>query len=120
MRCPSSGCRCGSRHRPATRQFHWEQSRRRRHQTPGCVRHPLPEQIHHVLEIFNMAALVGADGNALHVFLQCSGHHLIHAAVVPQVNHLGTHALQDAAHDVDGRIVPVKQAGRRDKAHFVE
>lgn len=38
---------------------------------------------------------------------------------VAQVDHLGPHALQDAAHDVDRRIMAVKQAGRRDKTHFV-
>jgi hypothetical protein len=38
---------------------------------------------------------------------------------VTQVNDFGTHALQNAAHDVDGRIVAIKQTGCRDKAHFV-
>lgn len=66
-----------------------------------------------------MAALVGADGHALHVFLQRGGHDLIDAAVVAEVNDLGAHALQNAAHDVDGRIVPVEQTGGGDEAHLV-
>ena len=39
-----------------------------------------------------------------------SSDHLVHAAVVAQVDHLSAHALQNAAHDVDGSVVPVKQA----------
>ena len=78
-----------------------------------------PEQIDHVLEILHMPALVGADGNALRVFLQGGRHHLVNAAVVAQVNHLGPHALQNAPHDVDGRIVSVKQAGGGDETHLV-
>src|SRR5665647_1298616 len=54
------------------------------------------EQVHHVLEVLDMPALIGADGNTLRIFLQGGGHHLFHAAVVPEVNHLGAHALQDA------------------------
>ena len=80
----------------------------------------LPEQVDHVLEILDVPALVGTDGDALRVFLQCRRHDLVDAAVVPQVDHLGTHAHQDAAHDVDGRIVPVKQAGGRHKTHLVD
>ena len=67
-----------------------------------------------------MAALVGTDGNALRVFLQGSGYHLFHTAVVPEVNDLGAHAHQDAAHDVDGSVVPVEQAGCRHETHFVQ
>ena len=66
-----------------------------------------------------MAALVRADGNALHVFLQRGCDHFIYRTVVTQMDHFGTHALQDAAHDIDGCVVPVKQTGRGDKAHFV-
>ena len=77
------------------------------------------EQINHVLEVLHMPALVRADGDALRVFLQGGCDHLVHAAVMAQVNHLGAHALQDAPHDVDGRVVAVKQTGGRDKAHLV-
>ena len=79
----------------------------------------LAQQIDHVLEILHMTALVGADGNALCVLLQCSRDHFIDRPVVTQVNHLGAHALQDAAHDVDGRVMAIKQTGGRHKAHFV-
>ncbi|EWS62482.1 hypothetical protein Y695_04291 [Hydrogenophaga sp. T4] len=79
----------------------------------------LLEQVHHVLEIFDVTALVGTDGDALRVFLQRGGDHLVDRAVVPEVDHLGAHALQDAAHDVDGGVVAVKQAGGGDEAHLV-
>jgi hypothetical protein len=55
----------------------------------------------------------------MHVFLQRGGDDLFHAAVVAQVDDLGTHALQDAPHDVDGCIVAVEQAGGGDEAHLV-
>ena len=77
------------------------------------------QQVDHVFEVLDVAALVGADRNALHVFLQGGGDHVVNAAVVPQMDHFGTHALQDAAHDIDGRIVAVKQAGRRYKADLI-
>ena len=80
---------------------------------------PALEQIDHVLEILDMPALVRADGNALRVFLQGCGDHLINAAVVPQMDNLCTHALQNAAHDVDGRVMPVKKGRGGDKAYLV-
>ena len=67
----------------------------------------------------HMAALIGRHRDAVRVFLQRGGDDLVHRAVVPEVNHLGAHALQDAAHDVDGGIVPVKQASGSDKSHLV-
>ena len=80
---------------------------------------PTFEQVHHVLEILYMPALVRADSNALHVFLQSGGDHLFDAAVMTQVDDFCAHALQNAAHDVDGCVMPVKQAGGGHKAHFV-
>ncbi len=77
------------------------------------------QQVHHVLEILDVPPLVRTDGDALRILLQRRRHDFIHAAVVTQVNHLGAHALQNAAHDVDRRIMAVKQAGGRDKAHLV-
>jgi hypothetical protein len=79
----------------------------------------LPEQIDHVLEVLDVAALVRADGDALHVFLQRRRHDFIDGAVVPEVHDLGAHALQKAAHDVDRRVVAVEQARRRDETHLV-
>jgi hypothetical protein len=35
------------------------------------------------------------------------------------VNNLGAAALNDAAHDINGRVVPIKQRGGRDDANVV-
>ena len=77
------------------------------------------QQVNHVLKILHMPALVRTNSNALHIFLQCGSNHFVDTAVVPQVNDLGTHTLQNAAHDINGSIVPVKQAGSRDKTNFM-
>ncbi len=79
----------------------------------------LAQQIDHVLKILHVPALVGADGDALHILLQGGRDHLIDRAVVPQVDDLGPHALQQPAHDVDGGVVAVEQAGGGDEAHLV-
>ena len=79
----------------------------------------LAQQVHHVFEILHVAALVRADRDALRIFLQSSSDHFLDRAVVAQVNDLGPHALQNAPHDVDGRVMPIKQTGRGDKTHFV-
>ena len=66
-----------------------------------------------------MPTLIRAHRDALHVFLQGSGDHVIDRTVVTEVDHLRAHALQNAAHDVDGRVVAIEQAGGGDKAHLV-
>ncbi|MNU92940.1 hypothetical protein D3C71_828690 [compost metagenome] len=76
---------------------------------------PLAEHVHHVLEVLDMPALVRRQRNRVGVFLQRRAHHVLDAAVVAQVDHLRALRLDQAAHDVDGRIVAVKQAGGGDK-----
>jgi hypothetical protein len=77
------------------------------------------QQVDHVLEVLDVAALVRADRDALHVLLQRRGDDLVDRAVVAEVDHLGAHPLQDAPHDVDRRVVAVEQARRGDEAHLV-
>ena len=77
------------------------------------------QRVDHVLEVFDVATLVARHGNALHVFLQRGVDHLVHRAVMPEVDHLAAHRLQDAPHDVDRRVVPVEQRGGRHEAHLV-
>ncbi|CAB5016650.1 unannotated protein [freshwater metagenome] len=72
-----------------------------------------------VAEVFDVAALVRAHRDSLHVFLQSSRDHLLNAAVVAEVNHLYPLRLQDAPHDVDGRVVAVEQTRRRNESHLV-
>ena len=81
---------------------------------PRCL-----EQVDHVAEVLVVAALVAADGDALRVFLQRGRDDLVDRPVVPQVHHLGAHALQDASHDVDRGVVAVEQARGGDEAHLV-
>ena len=69
------------------------------------------QQIHHVLEEFDMPALVGGDGHTLHVLLQCGVDDLLHRAVVAQMNDLGPGSLQHPAHDIDRCIMTVEQRG---------
>ena len=84
------------------------------------VRAPaLLQQVDHVLEILDVSALVRADRDALRVFLQRGRDDLVDRAVVAEVHDLGAHALQDAPHDVDRRVVAVEQRGRGDEAHLV-
>jgi len=74
---------------------------------------PLLELRNQVAEELHVAALVGGDGHGVGVLLHGSGGDLLHRAVVAQVDHLGALAVQDAAHDVDGRIVAVEERSRR-------
>ena len=77
------------------------------------------QQIDHVLEILDVAALITRNRNALHIFLQGGGDDFIDRTVVTEVDHLGAVGLQDAAHDVDRRIVAVEQRGGGDETDLV-
>ncbi len=83
------------------------------------TRIPLLQQVEHVFEILHVPALVGGDGNGLHIFLDGAIDYLLHRAVVAQVNHLGPAGLQYAAHDVDRRIVPVEEGCSGDNPDVV-
>jgi hypothetical protein len=78
----------------------------------------LTEQVHRVLEILDMPALVRADRDALRVLLQRGRHHFVDGAVVAEVDHLGAHAHQDAPHDVDRGVVSVEQCCRGDESNL--
>ena len=69
----------------------------------------LLEHVDHVLEVLDVPALVGTDGDAVSVLLQRRGDHFLYRAVVAQVDHLATQRLQQAAHDVDRGVVAVEQ-----------
>ena len=74
-----------------------------------------PQAVHQVLEVLDVAALVGAHRHPLHVLLHRRRHHLVDRPVVAEVDDLDPLGLQQPAHDVDGRVVAVEQAGRRDR-----
>ena len=76
----------------------------------------LLEHVDHVLEVLVVAALVGADRDAVGIFLDGRAHDVGHAAVVAEVHHLGAARLQQPAHHVDGRVVAVEQRRCRHEA----
>src|SRR5581483_184419 len=80
---------------------------------------PGPQLVDQVLEVLDVAALVGRHRHALHVLLEGGDENLLHRPVVAQMDDLGALRLQDAAHDVDRGVVPVEQAGGGDEAHRV-
>src|SRR6266853_1145649 len=77
------------------------------------------QQVDHVLEVLDVAALVRGDRDALHVFLQRGRNDFVDRAVVAEMDHFGAARLQDAAHDVDGRVVAVEKRGRRHETDLV-
>ena len=74
-----------------------------------------PQLVDQVLEVLDMAALIGADGYALGILLQRRRHHLRNASVMAEMDDLGPLGLQQTADDVDRRVVAVKQAGGGDE-----
>ena len=76
------------------------------------------QQVHHILKVLNMAALIGADGDALSIFLQCSLNHFGHRAVVGQMDNFNTSTLKNTTHNINRRIVAIKKAGSGNKAQW--
>ncbi len=81
---------------------------------------PLAQQVQHVLEELDVAALVGRDRDAVRVLLDRAVDDLLDRPVVAQVDDLASGCLQDAPHDVDRRVVAVEEAGGRDEADLVD
>ena len=86
---------------------------------PDVAGAALGQPLDEVAEVLDVPALVGADRHALHVLLHGGGHHLLDAAVVPEVDHLAALGLQDPPHDRDRRVVAVEQARRGHEPHRV-
>lgn len=79
----------------------------------------LIKQVLHVGEELHMSALIGRDGDALHILFDRRFHDLRYGPVVSEMDDLGPHALQDPAHDVDGGVMAVKKTCGGDQANFV-
>src|SRR5258706_15387246 len=77
------------------------------------------QQVDHVREVLDVAALVRGDRDALHVFLQRGRNDFVDRAVVAEMDHFRAARLQDAAHDVDGRVVAVEKRCRRHETDLV-
>ncbi len=69
------------------------------------------EEVSQVGEVLDVPALVRRDRDALYVLLDRGTHDRLDAAVVPEVDDLAALGLEDPAHDVDRRVMPVEQAG---------
>ena len=78
---------------------------------------PLFEQVVHVREELDVAALVAGNGNALGVLLNGGVDDLLNGTVVAEVDDLDARPLQDAPHDVDRGVVAVEEARRRHEAN---
>lgn len=79
----------------------------------------LLEEVIHVFEIFRVATLVAGHSNGLGIFLYGGIDHLFNAPVVAQVDHFTTCSLYDPAHDIDGRIMAIEEAGSGNDTHLV-
>ena len=79
----------------------------------------LPEQVHHVLEVLDVATLVAGDRDALGVLLDGGLDDVLHGAVVAQVDDLAARGLEDAAHDVDAGVVAIEETGGGDETDLV-
>ncbi len=95
----------------------------RRDRAAAAYDHPdvagaeVAQHVDHVAEVLVVAALVGADGDAVGVLLHGGAHDVRDAAVVAEVHDLRAVGLQQAANDVDRRVVPVEE---RRRAHEAE
>src|SRR5690554_5664532 len=77
------------------------------------------QQVIHVSEVFVVPSLVTRYCDSLNVFLDSSVYHFSHAAVVAKMNDFASGGLENSAHDVDSRIMPVKKTCRGNYADLV-
>ena len=81
-----------------------------------CGGAALAQHVDHVLEVLDVAALVGTAGDAVGIFLHRGAHDVGDAAVVAEMHDLGAVRLQQPADDVDRGVVAVEQRGGADEA----
>ena len=86
---------------------------------PDVFRTELTQSVDHVTEELVMPALVGADGDAVGIFLDRRLHNVFDAAIVPEMHNFDALRLDQAAHYVNRRIVPVEQRRRGHEAQGV-
>ncbi len=91
--------------------------------TPSPAVHPdvagaaLAQPLDQIAEVLDVPALVGRQRHRLGVLLDRGRDHLLHTAVMAEVDHFDALGLQDPAHDVDRRVVAVEQGGHGDDPH---
>ncbi len=74
------------------------------------------EKLHHISEILHVSALIGRHGDAVGIFFDGSGDDFGDGSVMSEVDDFGSFGLKDAAHDIDGGVVSIEEAGCCDKA----
>jgi hypothetical protein len=67
------------------------------------------EQFPEIFKKFDMATLIGSKGDRLHIFFDDGFGYFMNAPVMTKVNDFHSLGLKNAAHDIDGRIVPVEK-----------
>ncbi|OQA04812.1 MAG: hypothetical protein BWY66_02863 [bacterium ADurb.Bin374] len=72
-----------------------------------------------IFEELHVAALVGADRDRMGVFLHGRLDDLADAAIVAEVDHLGTALLEQTSHDIHGDVVAVEKGGGCDDPDLV-
>jgi len=63
----------------------------------------------HVLEKFDVAALVRGDGHRLGIFVNGAIYNFANTTVVSKMNYFSAGSLNNSAHDVDGSIMSIEQ-----------
>jgi hypothetical protein len=76
------------------------------------------QHIEYVLKKLDVPALIAGYGNGVGVFLYSGFYYFLRAAVVAQVYYLGALGLHNAAHNINGGIVPIEQTGCRYYTYF--
>ena len=76
------------------------------------------QPIDHVLEEFVVPALVGTNCNAVRIFLDGGANDIVDASVVTEMNNFGTACLDQAPHNIDGRVVTIEQGRGGDEAQW--
>lgn len=73
------------------------------------LRPALLEQVVHVLEELEMSALIGGDRDRLRVLLDRALHDLLRRAVVTEMDHFRARRLENPAHHIDRRVMPIEE-----------
>ena len=85
-------------------------------ENPDMAGAEFAQTVDHVAKELIVATLVRADRDTVSVLLDGGTHDIVHTAVMAQMDDLDTLRLNEPAHDVDRRVMPVEQRRRRDEA----